>query len=225
MYIIYLDWMIVSDLEQEKTQAHRDCNILLEKNKDIIKVVYSPAHLQDILNSDKNFRPKHLSFLDTLTDKLYLDFDYIEKSTNFYTSSAHERISGYGDHFDISFLTPIKQLESYKNLGAESFGRFALSLFKLQPYNMELEIPDFEKNRDFYQKHFPTTLRENNMLSFMEDIGKLMDTIQNDPTLYNKLRDESMSILQLDPSEVSGFENPIEQLDNILLNSIFNKTF
>ncbi len=226
MYRVYLDWNIISALKKvNKAKTIEELNILLDSNPQNILTPYSPAHIQDLLKgSDKQENieliRKDLDFLDKISKQNCIQFDFKKKYAHPTIGSAHLLFDSYFETNKESFFHPSYLENLFNDTPFPSLGKLMTSAWKLTP--VDIDFNKFEENPEskvFYDKYFKKTKESNNMYNLMLDFSEFYSDLNQNPEIYKKLIQIFRDQAGIDPKWISNLNEPLAQLDEILLKS------
>ncbi len=226
MYRVYLDWNIISGLKNiNKAKTIEKLYILLDSNPQNILAPYSPAHIQDLLKgSDKqeNIKliRKDLDFLDIASKQNCIQYDFKNKHAHPTIGSAHILFNSYFETSKESLIDPRYLESSFQDTPFPSLGKLMISAWKLTPVDIDFEkFEEKPEAKELYEKYFKRTKDSNNMYNLMMDFSEFYSDLNQNPGIYKKLIQLFRDQAGIDPKWISNLEEPLGQLDEILLKS------
>jgi hypothetical protein len=225
---VYLDWNVFTNLQSrnslsnlEDKKKFENLDALLFAHKDEIAIPYSNAHLKDLLrgySEDTITMVKNsLDFLSSITNNFSLVQYWNEEQAMWHFRDPHE--------FFESLLNelPFQEYGSFENFvkmfdGIEKM----FEPFKLQLHN--IDFGQMQSQNPFFASLFPKAQKENSAYAMIEDIYNLFQTMFANPTVYMELRKMFKTGIGLD-SNISNYENVVQQLDGTLSKSMLKKSF
>lgn len=230
---IYLDWNAFSYLKNLiRNKEKSDIVDLVENNPSAFLFPYSPAHIQDLIKGAHN--PKNLEyiktdldFIDKLSRQHCIQVDLLDKSNvKPFIGSSHILFESLVKDEYNDFFNPTN-LEKTDNPLLPNLGKTITEAWKKTPIDLKFisDADKYEGAKEFYDKYFKRTQAENNMYNMMLDFSDFYKELKQNPDIYNSLGELLRTQLNLQPREVSNFKNPIDELNKIFKNSIYNMDF
>lgn len=199
---------------------------LLRDHSENILVPFSPAHVQDLVKGfeDPNnaiLIRKDLDFLDQISRKNCLQFDYQRGMVAPFIGSAHDLFDSFCETKPEILLNPI-EFENSMIDTAPDLSRLIISIWKNTPVDLKLETFGIDQNTiEFYQKYFRRTIQENTLFNLMVDFSEFYPILNSNPLIYKNLIEIFRSQIGLDPRVISNLDKPFDQLNDILSKSKF----
>lgn len=226
---IYLDWNIITNLigpERISDKGLQEEFLLIKRvfeNPDLDLVFpFSNAHLKDLMKSyEKGERERvanSLTYLSELSNNVCLTQYWNEKIAKWHIREPFEFFNSMLEENSGSFNSWEDILKPLKELGIDKL----FDLYKYQPHGIDFE--QIELHSPLFASLFPRARVENNMQAAIHDIFEILTKINSNPIIYKELRKLFKDGLDLD-SNISNFENTIEQLNEYLPKTLLNKSF
>lgn len=230
MIKIYLDWNVITTLNQIQNIENQDEKIIFETILNIVtntevKIVvpFSNAHLNDLMKSYKKGERERvhqaLNFISFITQNLCLSQYWNEENSKWHIRNPNEYFESLLEDEEENSLISIESITS--TLSEYGMGDI-FEMYKLIPHNINFE--QFEHSNIPFLSFLKRAQTENSMYAVIEDIFELFNEIKNNPSVYNELRSSFTDNIKLDPS-VNNFSNIIEILDKTMPKTMLNKSF
>lgn len=227
--LVYLDWNIITNLinpDKIPDRIIRDQFIYLKQlfeypNEEVI-FPYSDAHLKDLKRSfDKGERDRvsqSLDYISVLTRNICLVQYWNEENAiwqtrdpfDFFNSIVMDNSSNFNSWDDL--------LEPLKEYGLDKI----FDIYKNIPHNINFE--EVEQYNPFFASLFPRARIENNLDAVIRDTFEMFSKVYTNPAVYKELRKIFKEGLKID-SNISNFQNVIDELDKYLPKTLLNKSF
>ncbi|MDF2454088.1 MAG: hypothetical protein K0R51_81 [Cytophagaceae bacterium] len=189
MTYIYLDWNVFNKIEKkdELDNQEKEAYQYIEElilNKKII-TPYSNAHINDLVRGyEKNpgFISQHLATLKRLTKNLAVVQYWGDKQTTWHYRDVEEFFQSSLDDIETS-TGSFSELLGWDQTGLWSV---QLSLFRMQ--KLPEQFKELYRANPIFNKIFPKSKIEPNMLSLCEDLYDFSINAKKDYSLYKSLR-------------------------------------
>lgn len=227
---IYLDWNVYSNLMSSERLTDNSEKLMYEnlktifiKCKENIIMPYSNAHLSDLMKSYRQGERERitsaLSFISEITQNVclaqYWDAEHAKwhyrEPSNFFDSLIE-------DESEKTFDTLDTLLDTLKEVGADSI----FSQFKSMPHGIKFE--EINKTNPMFGGLFSASQKEGTVFALMTDVFDMMNQIQTNPNVYIEFRKLFKNNLGIS-SNISNFDNTVEQLDTYFPKTMLNKSF
>lgn len=234
MFRVYLDWNVFSYLRQkgDKEEPFISLQSFLNRSKERILLVYSPAHLQDLKRSyfqsekGKIETEKDLEILEKMTDSHCLYEEHKGQSTSPMGINPKEYFSDLLDNddlFDFDFENLISEEDDPK---IASLWKSYIGLMKLMPSGIDLnELDKLPKKYQGLKKYLSNTSENNSFYSLIMDVFNLMkSTDKEQSNLYKTMRNSAVEDMKINTNH-KEWGNPFEYLNSFFEEKKINKTF
>lgn len=222
MVRIYFDKQIFSHLFKGEKERYVELLNKIRKNTTNL-YCYSHAHLLDLKNDTSDIKYKELEFMETIVNDNYLSYHALDKNTSCYLvtppiafEDVEEEIKpNFNDllDFDYDIFTPQQQAQ--------------IELAKDTFYNRKFDL-DFinegtpKELKPITEKLFPEKLSSMSMNDWVKNFMGMLNTIQEDKSIYKGLRNLTDSHFNNEKFTVNYDEIDFNE---DLKNSSLGKTF
>lgn len=226
---IYLDWNVITTMQNPdriKDEKQRGIfsliRYILERLSSDIVVLYSNAHLADLMKSYQQGERERvftsLKYLSTITNDTCIAQYWNEDRAKLHERNPTEFFNSMLEDSEDSFLSfdYIKGVMKKNGMGD------IFEMFKYQPHNMDIE--QISKHMPLFGSIFVRSRTDKSMYATIQDIFDFFQQVNNNPAVYNELRRVFKETLKIDPN-IGNFTNTIEQLDQYLPKTMLNKSF
>jgi hypothetical protein len=231
MIKIYLDWNVITTLNQIQNIENQEDKIIFETilnivtNKEAkIVVPFSNAHLNDLLKSYKKGERERVSqalnFISFLTQNVCLSQYWNDENSKWHIRNPIEYFESLLE--DEEENNSLMNIESITSILSDYGMGNIFEIYKSIPHNISFE--QFEDTKTPLFSFLKKAKIENSMYAVIEDVFDLFNEIKNNPTAYNELRSSFTDNIKLDPN-VNNVGNVIELLDKTMPKTMLNKSF
>jgi hypothetical protein len=228
---IYLDWNVITQIKNPKSEPYISIAKVLKHLKDEVTIPYSSAHMSDLKKGYKEEEPyitytnQDLLFISKLSRNTHWYYKAEVKDVWTVQRDPLETFESYKDN-EISAEQAMDFEKLFEELGMGEIGKHFQDLFKnIQvPFDLS-KIPEDSELKKPLQEIFQPTGATTSMLDLMKNFGRFSDEIHKDPTKYKDLRNGFRGALQL-PSDISNWKNDTwDRLDSHMPLTMLNKSF
>lgn len=219
-----MDWNTLKGIKNAIVEPFISIRKVLEKHNDHIFIPYSPSHLSDLNKDYENNRDlidSDLRFLSSISNNLLIAHFWGDKEISFREKNVidyfHEKRESKSDETSISDIMS----SVFNNMPQIKALLDGLNLKSLMPNLSELEKSESGK---VMSKQFKTFFETGNIMDLINDVSLQQESFHSDPNEFNDLRNGMKKDLALD-SNISNWENAIENLDSYLSKSVLDKSF
>ncbi len=230
MIKIYLDWNVITTLNQIQNIENQEEKVLFETILNIVtntevKIVvpFSNAHLNDLMKSYKKGERKRvyqaLNFISFITQNVCLSQYWNEENSKWHIRNPNEYFESLLEDEEENSLISIESITS--SLSEYGMGNI-FEIYKSIPHNINFE--QFGDTNIPFLSFLKRARKENNIYAVIEDVFEIFNEIKNNPSGYNELRSSFTDNIKLDPN-VNNVSNVIELLDKTMPKTMINKSF
>ncbi len=201
---------------------------LIKRNKLGFSLVFSRAHIRDLLKSSKSreiierYVYPDLEHINTLTSKQYIEYDL-------FTGRVYPAIADAKDLFDenLSSGSELIGFDSLFSHGSEDTEMNSLSQMLFEELKQRPSGINFSDSEayPYYLKIFQRTVKDDNQYNMLKDFSDFLKGIENDPTPILELGELFLFKIGIDPTQLSVSSDPIAEIDDALKQSSFNTGF
>lgn len=234
MFRVYLDWNVFSYLRRlgESEEPFISLKSFLNRSRERISLVYSPAHLSDLkrvyTNSEKGIveTEKDLDFLEEMTNGRCLYEEYKGDSAQpmgFVPRDYFYELLNNDDALGFDFDNMISEEDDPE---IRSLWKSYVDLLKLMPTGINFD--DLDKLPKSYQGvkgYLNNTEESNSFYSLIKDIANVMNASDEEKSnLYKSIRNSAIKDMKLDTNH-QNWGDAFDYLNSFFEKKKINKTF
>ncbi len=227
---IYLDWNIYSNLmsvdrltDNFEKQMYESLKEIFVLGREKIITPYSNAHLNDLMKSYKQGERERvesaLAFISILTQNVCIAQYWDEENAKWHYRDPNDFFNSLiKDDEENPFESFGDVLDTLDELGVAS----VFKNFKAIPHG--IDFTEINKTNPMFAGLFSASQRDGSVFALMCDVFDMFNQIQTNPNVYIEFRKLFKNNLGIS-TNISNFDNTIEQLDAYFPKTMLNKSF